>query len=107
MENIKFIEHLYLGENIEYEALYQLKKKLNDEPIKANVFVITISANEHDQLDIYHSKYLIQRFYKKNPPYVIGIAKKHGDAVALVAQIVQECLTKRGDVDLKAYLIGE
>lgn len=107
MENIKFYEQLYLSENIERETLYQLKRTLNDEPIKANVFVITISSNEHDQLDIYHSKYLIQRFYRKHPPYVIGIAKKHDDAVAMVEQIVQECITKRGDVDLKAYLIGE
>lgn len=107
MENIRFLNNIYLGEGMEQGNLEKLKQDLNDRPLFANVFVITISANEHDQLDIYHAKYLMQRFYKKNPPYVIGIAKKHDHAVALVEKIVKECVTLRGDVNLKAYLVGE
>ncbi|MBQ9142992.1 MAG: hypothetical protein IJX63_14560 [Lachnospiraceae bacterium] len=107
MENIRFLNNIYLDEVLMQSDLKKLKQDLNDNPLSANVFVIAISTNEHDQLDVYHSKYLIQRFYKKNPPLVIGIAKKQGNAFALVEKIVQECVTRRGDVNLKAYLVGE
>lgn len=107
MENIRFLENIYLGEGIEQRDLAKLKQDLNEKPLFANVFVIALSANEHDQLDIYHSKYLMQRFYQNHPPLIAGIARKQGDAVALVEKILQECVTRRGDVNLKAYLVGE
>ncbi len=107
MEKIRFLNKLYLDAGLEQGDLQKLKQDLNENPLFANVFVITLSANEYDQLDIYHSKYLLQRFYKKNPPLVVGMAKKQGGAVALVEKIVQECVTLRGDVDLKAFLVGE
>lgn len=107
MENIRFINNIYLGEGIEEKDIPKLKEDLDARPLFANIFVITIALNEQDQLDIYHSKYLMQRFYKNNAPLVVGIARKKGDAYALVEKIVQECLTLRGDVNLKAYLVGE
>ena len=107
MENIGFIKKIYLSQDLEKVDLEKLKKDLTENPLLANVFLITIASNKEEQLDIYHSKYLIQRFYKKNPPLVIGIAKKKGDAYAMVERIVQECVTLRGDANLKAFLIGE
>jgi len=107
MENIGFLENIYIAQGMEKVDLEKLKKELDEKPLFANVFVITISSNEQEQLDIYHSKYLMQRYYKKNPPFVVGIAKNKGDAYTLVEKIVQECMTLRGDVNLKAFLIGE
>ena len=66
MGNIRFLNNIYLCESMKQSDLEKLKQDLNEKPLFANVFVITISANEHDQLDIYHSKYLMQRFYQRN-----------------------------------------
>ena len=107
MEKIRYYKSLYLSDDIGSVELVKLKLDLATDPLKANVYLITLASNEQDQLDIYHAKYLIQKYYKERPPYVIGIAKKKSDACVLVEQMMQECVTARGDANLKAYLIGE
>ena len=106
-EKILFHETLYLGEGMTDAEASQLKSDLTSAPLKANVYVITISANEQDQLDIYHSKYLIQKYYKEHPPYIVGITRKQSEAYSLVEQMMQECVTARGDANVRMYLIGE
>ncbi|MDE6926347.1 MAG: hypothetical protein K2P59_14000, partial [Acetatifactor sp.] len=87
------------------KKLDKIKKKLEKRPLLSGVFLIAVSANPSDQLDIFESGQLVQSYYEKNPPYVIGIAGSRGEAVALVEQIVQECLRERGDCALKEYLL--
>lgn len=96
---------LYLGESIDRKKLDKIKKKLEDKPLLSGVFLIAISRNPSDQLEIYNAGQLVQRYYAKNPPYVVGIAGNHSEAVAMVEQMVQECLEKRGDCALKEYLL--
>ena len=107
MNKINFHYHLRLGEGLEYKDLMQMKKNLRNDPVGANLFLITLSSNEQEQLDIYDAKYLIQKYYSKNPPYVIGIAKEKEHAISLVEELMQECVSSRGDANLKAYLMGE
>lgn len=97
--------HLYLGESIKAEKLDKIKKKLEKKPLFSGVFLITLSRNESDQLEIYEAKQLAQSYYKKNPPHVVGIAKSHAEAVSIVERIVQECLQARQDCSLKEYLL--
>lgn len=106
-EKIKYHKRLYLSEGISRVDLMKLKHDLEKQPLKANVYLITISSNEQEMLDIYHSKYLIQKYYKERPPYVVGITKKKAEAFSLVEQMMQECVATRRDADLRAYLVGE
>ncbi len=106
-ERIKYFKELYRSEDIRYSDLLRIKHCLEKQPQKANVFLITIATNEQEQLDILHSKYLIQPYYKEKSLYIIGLAKKKKDAMAIVEQMMQECVNTRGDANLKAYLIGE
>ena len=107
MNRINFHYHLHLGEGLEYKDLMQMKKDLRENPVAANLFLITLATNEQEQLDIYDAKYLIQKYYSKNPPYVIGIAKNKEQAIAVVEKLMQECVTNRGDANLRAYIMGE
>jgi len=107
MYKIIYHHDLRLGEGLAYKDIMQIQEKLRVNPIEANLFLITISANSEEQLDIYDAKYLIQKYYQKNPPYVIGIAKEKGHAFTIVEELMKECVEKRSDANLKAYLIGE
>lgn len=102
--DLRYHRNLYLGESINAEKLDKLKKKLETKPFLSSVFLITLSRNPSDQLEIYDAKQLVQSYYKKNPPLVIGIAGSYGEAVTLVERIVEECLQSRGDCSLKEYL---
>lgn len=96
---------LYLGDSINENKLDKIIKKLEKKPLFSGVFLITVSRNASDQLDIFDARQLAQSYYKKHPPYVVGIAGSHDEAVELVERLVQECLKARGDCALKEYLL--
>lgn len=104
-ERVRYHSKLYLSEGITGKKLDKIKKKLEKKPLLSGVFLIAVSANESDQLDIFAARQLAQPYYKKNPPYVIGITESYGEAVSLIEQLVQECLRERGDCVLKEYLL--
>ena len=101
---IAYHPQLYLGESIKSKNLDKIKKRLEKTPRFSRVFLIAISRNAHDQLEIYHAKQLDWSYYAKYPPYVVGIAGNQREAYALVTAIVEECLSLRGDCELKEYL---
>ena len=107
MIKINFHYHLRLGEGLKYKDLMQMKKDLRENPVGANLFLITIASNKQEQLDIYDAKYLIQKYYSKEPPYVVGIAKNREDAIVMVEQWMQECVENQRDANLRAYIMGE
>lgn len=96
---------LYLGDSINENKLDKIIKKLEKKPVFSGVFLITVSRNASDQLDIFDARQLAQSYYKKHPPYVVGIAGSHDEAIELVERLVQECLKTRGDCALKEYLL--
>jgi len=97
-------QELYLGESIKKKKLDKIKKKLENKPLFSDVFLITVSRNDSDQLEIYAARQLAQNYYRKNPPYIVGIAGSWEEAVSLVEKMVKECLQARGDCELKEYL---
>lgn len=107
MKKLTYYPSLYLPDDIDYSEMVKIKTKLNRQPAKADVYLITRSLNETDQLDIFHSKYLPQKFYEEHPLYVYGLAKDKDAAISLVKKIVQECVAARGDANLIKYLTGE
>lgn len=96
---------LYLGESIREKKLDKIKKKLENKPLLSGVFLIALSRNPSDQLEIYSARQLAQKYYAKYPPYVVGIAGNYDEAVKMVERLVQECVEKRGDCALKEYLL--
>lgn len=104
--SVKLTYHrkLYLGEGIKENELDEIKQKLENKPFFSGVFLIVVSRNASDQLEIYRARQLAQRYYEHYPPYVVGIAGSHEEAVEVVQQIVRECMEARGDCALKEYL---
>lgn len=95
---------LYLGDSIKGRKLDRIMKRLEKKPIFSSVFLVTLSRNASDQLELYAAKELAKSYYRKNPPYIVGIAGSREEAIELVKQIVEECLQARGDCALKEYL---
>ena len=104
-KKLTFSDKLYIGESIDIQKLDKIKKSLWNTPVLTKIFLITISANPTEQLDIIESKYLTYSYYNTHPLHVVGLAKSNSEAVGLVQKIVQDCLDTQGDVDLKAFLL--
>lgn len=103
-KKVTFSENLYLGESIDSAKLDKLKKEILKKPALVKAFLITISTNPSEQLDITETKYLSFPYYKKHPLYVIGIAGSGNEALHLIEKIALDCLHIRGDANMRAFL---
>lgn len=101
---VQYTDEIYLGPGIRDVNLDKLKAKLDKQPLLTGYYLLTLSSNPHDQLDIMEVKQLLQPYYRKHPVQVVGIAADYDDALLLVQQMVQDCLQTRGDALLKEYL---
>ncbi len=106
MRQPEYYPRLYLSEGINRDKLEKLKRDLSVRPKKADVYLLTLSGNATDQLDIYASKYLPQKYKEQRSPYIIGIAENYEKAVGIVEQIAREAWAARGDAQLRDYLLA-
>lgn len=97
---MKFYKYLYIGDTVNDPA--KVKRKLKRH-VGQLVYVICI-AKGADQLEIFHSAYLKQKYYRLYPPVIVGIAASYDEAVELVVRITRECLDATGGCNLKEYL---
>lgn len=107
MKKLIYHPKLYLGESLTYGDMVKIKAQFNIQPSKVDIFLITRSMNVNEQLDIFHAKYLNQKYYENHPVYVFGMAKTKEEAIALIEKLMQECITANGNADLLAYLKPE
>lgn len=101
---MKFYKNLYTGESIKNPN--KVKWKLRSGAGQFHVYIIAL-AEGNDQLEIYHCAFLQQKYYRKNPPYIIGIAGSYEEAVELVVNITKAAVAESGYADLKKYLFPE
>ena len=99
---MKFYKNLYVGETI--KDVKKVKRKLILNAGQMGIYVITLCKGK-DQLEIYHCVFLQQKYYRKNPPYIIGIANGYDEAVEIVRQIAMEAYECNGNCDLKKYIL--
>ncbi len=81
-----------------------MKWKLRHSAGQLRVFVIALSRGR-DQMEIYHCAFLQQKYYKKHPPYVVGIAGGYEEALELLQQMVADVYNKTGNCRLKEYFL--
>lgn len=102
---MRFYKKLYIS-----PALQKHKRKLiwqlKTGKIKPFVYVITL-AEQDDLMDIYQGILLKQPYYRKNPPYVIGMADSHGAAVELVQYILTDIYSKTGSYDIRTFCLQQ
>ncbi len=97
---MKFYRYLYVGDGVKNPQRVKWKLKRH---AGVQVYVIALAPSP-DQLEIYHSAYLKQKYYRHHPPIIIGIAASYEEAVDLIVKITQECVEALGNCNLKEYL---
>lgn len=97
---MKFYKYLYIGDTVTNPQ--KVKRKLKRHA-GVQAYVIAIASSQ-DQLEIYHSAYLKQRYYRYHPPVIVGIASNYEEAVEIIMKITRESLEATGNCNLKEYL---
>ena len=101
-----FYKRLYVSPQIPDPD--EVRRKLLRGQGQLSVYVITLiedpARRGGDQMEIMNSANLKQPYYHQHPPLILGLAKGHADAVALVRQILEEALLAVGEADVHKYL---
>lgn len=98
---MRFYKKLYTSPSLQKKKR-QIVWKLKTGKTLPFVYVITLSE-QNDLMEIYHSSILKQTYYRKNPPYVIGIADSYPNAVELVQSILLDVNSQTGGYDIKTF----
>ena len=102
---LTFSNKLYIGESINKKKLgfYKLGLKQGRGFIK--IYLLTLSNNDSDQIDIIHNSMLKQHLYRKLPLRVVGLSNSREEALEIVNRIICETLENTGNANIKDYLI--
>ena len=99
---MRFLKNLYYSPNIEHPKT--VCWRLAHQAGMLSVYVLYLPEGEpartpegHNQLELCHSAFLQQPWFKKHPPLIVGIAMGREQALELVRTIVQEALDKNHD----------
>lgn len=101
---MKFYHDLYVTEELQ-EKREDIIKKLKKKKCQMNVYVITLTENEANQLEFYDSLSLQQKVFGRHAPFIIGLAKGKSEAFRIVEQITQEVYDNTKGTDIRRYLL--
>lgn len=103
---MKWYRKLYLGDNAK-DAKYKIIGKVRTGKFQMDTYLITLSNNPDNLLDIYSAKFLLQPHFKDthilDNIYVIGIAKGRDEAFQLIENIISDVYSNTGGFGLREY----
>ena len=70
---MKWYNDLYVSDDVA-PKITKIIKKIEDGKILVGVYVITLSANKKDNLDIYQVNEFKQNYYKDKEMYIVGVS---------------------------------
>lgn len=101
---LTWYKYLYVGDNAK-KNIEKYRKHLDKGRVLSDVYVITLAANQVDQLDVMNSYYLLQDTLYRRCPLIVGITEGADEARQLVIQMLQETYEQTGTGNIKDYLM--
>lgn len=98
---LKWREDYYVGEGIKDAG--KTKKRIDAGKVALGVYLVTLSENPGNLLEIIPSYMLIQKSYYAKCPEIIGMAKGKDEATDLAVDIVKNIYGETGAFQVKEY----
>lgn len=100
---MQFMGSLYVGEKLS-STEYKIVEKVHKGKVVMNLYLLVISENPDNMLDIIPEKEIMQKHYPKEGLKVVGIADGKKEAIELVQRIIQESLVETSSADIRGFL---
>lgn len=102
---MKWYKKLYLGENAA-RSKYKVFGRIRAGKFCFDTYLIVLSTNPDNLLDIIPADMLLQPYFKKNRKdiFVVGIADGRDEAFLVVRDIIDDVYSHTGSFDIKSYL---
>lgn len=99
---MNWMRDYYIGEGIrDAEAI---QAKLEQGKLVPGVYLVTLSHNPHNILEILPAVVLFQKKAARMCPQIVGMARGEEEAVELVRRIVDSVYQETGDVQIEDYI---
>lgn len=97
-----FHNKLYVDDEISKQKK-KIMRKLQHNKETFGVYVITLSMNPEDELDIYPSYVLRQKEYINKDINVVGIAGDRERAMELLVKMTDDCFNEMGTISFRRF----
>ncbi len=95
-------ENFMTGESVRNPG--KIKKKLNGGKLVPGIYLLTLSENPSNLLDIIPAAMLVQRSFCGICPRIIGMAKGKDEALEMVRSFIEEIYTETGAFAIAEYI---
>lgn len=106
-----FYKNLLTGPGIPTRSIPRIKWKLRHNAGQFTMYVLMLCPGSFtkngNQLEICHCVNFQQKYYRENPPWILGIAHRKADAYEIVRKLVRESLEQTGEADIIRYLFPD
>ena len=95
-------ENFLTGESVKNPN--KIKKKLNNGKLVPGIYLLTLSENPSNLMDIIPAAMLIQKSFCGICPKIIGMAKGKDEALEMVRSLIDEMYTETGTFATGEYI---
>ena len=100
---IRWMEGLYLGESVEKKEK-RIREDMEQGKLRWHVYVLMLSTNPENQVDILSAGFLRQPFYRHQDLTVVGLAQGREEALAVLQRMAADAVRETGAGNLRAFL---
>lgn len=101
---MRYYRYLYLSDGLERKK-EKIIQKLEKGKFQIDVYLVILSPNENNQLEIYQSLLFLQPDFPREDYFVVGIAKGYEAALEIVEEITKEVYNETERADIKAFIL--
>lgn len=100
---MKWCKDVYVTDSVA-DKKKKILHRLKMGKLQFNVYAIVLPLGNDGIMEVYPAYVFLQKIYKKQPVYVIGLASGREDAYELIGRIALECYSKNGDFDIRKFI---
>lgn len=99
---MRFAVNLYTTEKTK-KMLPRIMRKIRSRKLQPGIWILTISSNRQNLLDIFHSIHYMQPMFEHLNPDIVGIAESEDAAKELLIRIAEDIYRETGGFDVRNY----
>ena len=103
---MRYYRYLYLSEGLKKKK-DRIIAKLEKKKFQMDIYLITLSCNGNNQLEIWNSVLFLQPSFTQTDHFVVGITKGYEEALELVEQITKEVYNETKGADIRSYILNK
>ncbi len=103
---MKQYHNLYVSRTLQLKK-EQVLEKIEKNMVQMNIYLIVLTKNGKNQLEIYDSVMNKQKYFLDNAFLLVGIAEGYDDALRLTETIMADIYSRTGKAEIRTYLLEQ